>query len=68
MNEIGGFFAQFWLVLVIILFVGIVAWVFWPKNRQRLEQHGRIPLEDEEAPRSDDEGGERPDGRKDNGT
>jgi cytochrome c oxidase cbb3-type subunit 4 len=37
------------VVWFILLFVGIVAWAFWPKRRERLESYGRIPLEDEEG-------------------
>ncbi|MFW6198865.1 MAG: cbb3-type cytochrome oxidase subunit 3 [Acidobacteriota bacterium] len=50
-----------------ILFVGIVAWVFWPRNRQRLERHGRIPLEDDEPSRRDGDGAEGRRDRKDHG-
>ena len=42
---------SFWLVWLILLFVGIVAWVFWPKHKQRLERHGEIPLRDDDRDR-----------------
>ncbi len=32
----------------IIVFVGIVAWSYWPGNRQMFEKDGRIPLDDEQ--------------------
>ena len=36
-------------VWVMLLFIGIVAWAFWPKRRRRLEAHGRIPLDDDDV-------------------
>jgi len=35
-----------WLVWLMVVFLCIVAWAFWPRNKTRLEGHGRIPLED----------------------
>ncbi len=39
---------QFWVVWLMIIFIGIVAWAFWPSNKDELESHGDIPLRDEE--------------------
>jgi len=36
-----------WLVWFFLLFGGILAWVLWPKNREKLESHANIPLRDE---------------------
>ena len=36
-----------WVVWLMILFVGIVVWVYWPKRKRELEDHGRIPLRDD---------------------
>lgn len=50
MGWLAGHYAelkQLWLVWFMLLFVGIVAWVFWPRNKTRLERHGRIPLDDD---------------------
>ncbi len=33
-----------WVVWFMALFMGIVAWAFWPSRRSKLEDHGRIPL------------------------
>lgn len=38
---------QLWVVWLLLLFVGIIAWVFWPRNKKRLERHARIPLDDD---------------------
>ncbi|MDW8443406.1 MAG: cbb3-type cytochrome c oxidase subunit 3 [Acetobacteraceae bacterium] len=34
---------QLWVVWFMALFVGIVAWAFWPSNKERLEQSGQDP-------------------------
>jgi cytochrome c oxidase cbb3-type subunit 4 len=38
---------ELWVVWFVALFVGIVAWAFWPSNKARLEAQARIPFEDE---------------------
>jgi cytochrome c oxidase cbb3-type subunit 4 len=40
---------QLWVVWLMLLFVGIAVWVFWPGRKKELEDHGRIPLDDEAA-------------------
>jgi cytochrome c oxidase cbb3-type subunit 4 len=37
-----------WVVWFMALFIGIVAWAFWPSRRRKFEELGRIPLRDEE--------------------
>lgn len=34
------------LLAVTLAFGGLLAWVFWPGNRQRLEDYGKIPFVD----------------------
>jgi cbb3-type cytochrome oxidase subunit 3 len=34
----------------IIIFGGIVVWAYWPKNRKKFEQDGRIPFDDDKDP------------------
>lgn len=36
------------LLAVTIGFFGLLIWVYWPSHKNRLEQLGRIPLDDEE--------------------
>lgn len=38
-----------WVVWAIVFFVAIVAWTFWPSHKKRLEDYGRIPLDDDET-------------------
>ena len=45
--EVYAFVKSLWLVWCVLLFAGIVAWVYWPGRKSRLEAHGRIPLEDD---------------------
>ena len=40
-----------WGLWLMLLFLGIVAWVFWPKRKKQLEAQGRIPLEDDDDQR-----------------
>lgn len=40
-------FRSLWVVWLMALFLGIVAWAFWPSRKGRMEKHGRIPLEDD---------------------
>ena len=37
-----------WVLWLMLLFLGIVAWVMWPRNAKKIEDHGRIPFKDEE--------------------
>ena len=36
-----------WLLWLVLLFAAIVAWVFWPGRKRKLERHGRIPLDED---------------------
>ena len=36
------------LLFFFAIFTGIAIWAYWPANRDQLEAHGRIPLEDNE--------------------
>ena len=49
MAELYAFVRSLWLLWLILLFVAIVAYVYWPSRRQRLESYGNIPLQ-EDAP------------------
>jgi len=37
-----------WVVWMMALFIGIVAWAFWPSRKQTFEAHGHIPLDDDD--------------------
>lgn len=36
-----------WVVWFFLLFGGILTWVLWPRNKQKLESHGTIPFRDD---------------------
>ena len=40
-----------WVVWLMMLFIGIVAWAFWPGRKARMESHGEIPLHDDSGER-----------------
>jgi cytochrome c oxidase cbb3-type subunit 4 len=45
--EVYAFISSLWLLWLVLLFVAIVAYVYWPSRKKRLESYGRIPLQDE---------------------
>ena len=36
------------MVVVVLIFIGVTAWAYWPKHRARFERDGRIPLRDDD--------------------
>jgi len=42
-----------WTVVVMIAFFGLLAWVLWPRNREKFRRYGQIPLRDD-APDEED--------------
>ncbi len=47
MSELHAFLYPLWVVWMVALFVGIVAWAMWPNNREHFERCARIPFEGE---------------------
>jgi len=43
---IHPFLKSLWTVWFCLLFVGIVGYAVWPRNRERFERYSRIPLDD----------------------
>jgi cbb3-type cytochrome oxidase subunit 3 len=39
-----------WSVVLLIVFVAMIAWAFWPRqsHKRKLEGHGQIPLRDDD--------------------
>lgn len=46
-EAIYEFVRSFWVLWLMLLFIGIVVWAFWPGRRKDLEAHARIPLDDD---------------------
>lgn len=41
-------FAGTWgLVFLVVLFVGVVGYALWPRNKKRFDEASRIPLEED---------------------
>ena len=56
MAEFLDFVRSLWVVWLMALFLGLVAWTLWPKRRHKLEEeYSRIPLRDDEPQRDDEE-------------
>ena len=36
-----------WVVWLMALFIGIVAWVYWPSRKREMDEHAQIPLRDD---------------------
>ena len=36
-----------WGLWLMLIFLGIVAWVFWPGRKKEMEENARIPFEDQ---------------------
>ena len=47
-SAIHDLLRSFWVVWLLGLFLGIVAWAFWPSHKARLERLGQIPLDDDD--------------------
>jgi len=56
LQDFAAWLRQLWVLWLMLVFVGIVAWVYWPRRKDRLEKHGRIPLEDDKP---SDQSGEK---------
>jgi len=39
-----------WTLVLLLIFVGIVAWAYSGKRKKRFEEAARLPLEDDDTP------------------
>jgi len=51
MSDAYGWILSLWQLWLFLVFVAIVAWAFWPKNKRRFERQGEIPFKDDERDR-----------------
>jgi cytochrome c oxidase cbb3-type subunit IV len=42
-----GWVKPLWMVWLVLVFVAIAVWAFWPSRKKRLEKEGEIPLRDD---------------------
>jgi cytochrome c oxidase cbb3-type subunit 4 len=54
LDSLHALLRPYWVVWMMALFLGIVAWALWPKRKAEMEQHARIPLEGDDP---DSQGG-----------
>lgn len=47
MEELVEFMRSFWVVWMMLLFLGIVAWALWPGRKAKWERAARIPLRED---------------------
>jgi cytochrome c oxidase cbb3-type subunit IV len=47
LEELSHMARQLWVVWLGLIFVGIVAWAFWPRNKKKFEEQGNIPFRDD---------------------
>jgi cbb3-type cytochrome oxidase subunit 3 len=45
--SIGQWLEHYSVVLMVLVFAGIVVATYWPGRKTKIEQQGRIPLEDD---------------------
>lgn len=50
MEDFTAFVRSAWVVWMMALFLGIVAWALWPSNRERFRRASRIPLSEDDRP------------------
>jgi cytochrome c oxidase cbb3-type subunit 4 len=48
LEEIVYWARQLWVLWLMLLFLAIVAWAYWPSRRKKMQEHARIPLEDDD--------------------
>lgn len=61
MEQLSETLRSLWGVWLMTLFVGIVLWAYWPKNKDKLQDHALIPFRDDD----DDDSGKGGDGNRD---
>ncbi|MBI1209372.1 MAG: CcoQ/FixQ family Cbb3-type cytochrome c oxidase assembly chaperone [Azospirillum sp.] len=47
MTHFGAMLHSFWTAWLVVLFLGIVGYAMWPRNREHFEHASRIPFNDD---------------------
>lgn len=47
-DDIYRLLRSLWLVWLLAVFVGIVAWVMWPRRKKDLEDQAQIPFKNDD--------------------
>ena len=48
LHDIYHVASQLWVVWLLLLFIGIVVWVYLPRNRKQMAEMANLPLRDDE--------------------
>ncbi len=43
------------LIFFVALFVGVIVYVFWPGNKKKFDEAAKLPLEDEDDDKPEDD-------------
>ncbi len=46
-EQIAHFAATYGLIYLMVLFAGVLAYTFWPRNKDKFEKAARRPLEED---------------------
>ncbi len=38
-----------WVVWLMLIFLGIVVWAYWPKRKAEMDDHAQIPFREDDA-------------------
>ena len=47
LQELSDIPRELWVVWLLLLFAGIIVWVFWPRRKKELEDQANIPFRDD---------------------
>jgi cytochrome c oxidase cbb3-type subunit 4 len=48
MAEFYAWLKSLWVVWLIVIFVGIVVWAYWPKRKAEMDDHAKIPFREDD--------------------
>ena len=46
-EQVAEFAATYGLIYLMVLFIGVLAYTFWPKNKEKFKEAARRPLEED---------------------
>lgn len=49
LTELYATARSLWVVWLMVLFIGIIWWVYRPRNRRRFEEAAKIPLREDDG-------------------
>jgi len=51
MADFYAWLKSLWVVWLIVIFVGIVVWAYWPKRKAEMDDHAKIPFREDDEKR-----------------